>query len=203
VVFVEDLTPILVKEMPLSSVFFSKKRKVVIKREIHQREGVPVKRHRILYDGHAREEVDFTTDVADSLGSFATANQFSVSGLKEKLKQKDLLVSQLQDKIKTVEQGVRNEMTKGFEQVKAHEKKEIQHLKISLDEMQKNSQADRELVGQLQMKISLIEKAVVEISTFQVLSFRSAHETGISTTKPLHYGRSCPKRFLGGRSILK
>jgi len=42
-------------------------------------------------------------DVADSLGAFATKKQFSVGNLKEKLKQKDLLVSQLQDKIKTVE----------------------------------------------------------------------------------------------------
>jgi hypothetical protein len=35
--------------------------------------------------------------------------------LKEKLKQKDLLVSQLQDKLKTMEKEVRSEMNKSFE----------------------------------------------------------------------------------------
>jgi hypothetical protein len=72
--------------MPPSNIFFSKKRKVVERREIHQKEGVPVKRHIVLYDGQAQEETDFTTDMEDSLGSFATANQFSVGNLKEKLK---------------------------------------------------------------------------------------------------------------------
>jgi hypothetical protein len=126
VVFIEDLTPISVEEMPPSNIFFSKKRKVVVKREVHQKEGVPVKRHRVLYDGQAQEETYFSMDVADSLGAFATTNQFSVGNLKEKLKQKDLLVSQLRDQVKTVEQGVRSEMNKGFEQIRAHDRKEIQ-----------------------------------------------------------------------------
>jgi hypothetical protein len=56
-----------------------------VKREVHQKEGVPVKRHRVLYDGKAQEETDFTMDVADSLGSFATANQFLVGNLKGKI----------------------------------------------------------------------------------------------------------------------
>jgi hypothetical protein len=51
VVFIEDLMPISVEEMPPSSIFFSERRKVVLKREIHQREGVPIKKHRVLYDG--------------------------------------------------------------------------------------------------------------------------------------------------------
>jgi hypothetical protein len=94
-VFIEYLTPISIEEIPPSNIFFNKKRKVVVKREIHQKEGVPVKRHRVLYDGQTQEETYFTTDVVDSLGSFSTTNQFSVGNLKEKLKQKDLLVSQL------------------------------------------------------------------------------------------------------------
>jgi hypothetical protein len=61
-VFVEDLTPIWVKEMPPSNIFFSKKR------------SVPIKMHRVLYDGQAQEETYFSMDVADSLGAFATTN---------------------------------------------------------------------------------------------------------------------------------
>jgi len=51
VVFIEYLMPTSVEEMPLSNIFFNKKRNIVVKREVHQREGVPVKRHRVLYDG--------------------------------------------------------------------------------------------------------------------------------------------------------
>ena len=83
---------------------------------------MPFKRHRLLYDGHAQEEINFTTDMVDSLGAFATANQFLVGNLKEKLKKKDLLVSQMQDKIKTVEQGVMSYMNKGFEKIRAHDR---------------------------------------------------------------------------------
>jgi hypothetical protein len=58
-------------------------------------------------------------EVVGSLGSFSTKNRYSVGNLKEKLKKKDLLVSQLQNQVKTVEQSVRSEMKKGFEQIRA------------------------------------------------------------------------------------
>jgi hypothetical protein len=57
--------------------------------------------------------------------------------LKEKLKTKDLMVSQLQGKINTVEQEVRSKMNKVFEQTRAHERQEIQQLRVNLDEIQK------------------------------------------------------------------
>jgi hypothetical protein len=114
VIFIEDLTPISVEELPPSNFFFSKKRKVVAKREIHLKEGSTVKRHRVLIDGEALEEEDFAEEVAGSLGAFATTNQFSVGNLKERLKQKDLQISQLQNQMKTVEKNVWSEVNKGF-----------------------------------------------------------------------------------------
>jgi hypothetical protein len=67
----------------------------VVKREMHLKEGLAVKRHRILIDGEALEEVYFVEEVVGSLGDFAMANQFSVGKLKERMKQKDLEISQL------------------------------------------------------------------------------------------------------------
>jgi hypothetical protein len=93
VVFIKDLIPILAEEMPPVELFFSKKRRVVVRRETHQRDGATVKKHIMLLDGQALEEEDFSIDVAGSLGAFATTNQFSMGNLKEKLKQKDMLVS--------------------------------------------------------------------------------------------------------------
>jgi hypothetical protein len=83
--------------MPPSDFFYNNKRRVVVKRETHQREGSTVKIHRVLYDGQALEEVEFAMEVAGTLGPFSAANQCSVGNLKEKLKHKDLLVKQLQN----------------------------------------------------------------------------------------------------------
>jgi hypothetical protein len=68
--------------LPPSNFFFNEKRKVVVKREMHQKEGSAVKIHRVLIDGDASKEVEFTKEVASSLGDFSIANQFSVGNLK-------------------------------------------------------------------------------------------------------------------------
>jgi hypothetical protein len=174
VVFIEDLTPIPIEEIPPTDFFFSKKRKVVVKRETHQRAGTAVKRYRVLTDGEALEEVEFTEEVAGSLGAYATTNQFSVGTLKERLKQKDLLINQLQNQIKTVEEDVRSEVNKGFEQMRANDRQEIQQLKSNLEEIHKTAQASQgrviqqeELVRQLQAKLSSTESMVVDITVFQ------------------------------------
>jgi hypothetical protein len=69
----------------------------------------------VIYDGHDLEEEKFAMEVAGTLGDFATKNQCSVGNLIEQLKQKDMLVKQLQNQIKIVEQIVINDMKKGFE----------------------------------------------------------------------------------------
>jgi hypothetical protein len=92
--------------LPPSNFFFSKKRKVVVKREMNQKEGSVVKINRVLIDGEALEMVEFTEEVACALGDFSTTNQFSIGNLKEGLKQKELLIIQLQNQIKTVENNV-------------------------------------------------------------------------------------------------
>jgi hypothetical protein len=85
VILIGDLTPISIEEIPPSDFFFSKKRKAAVKKEMHQKEGVTVKKHRVLLDGHNLEDEDFATE-AVSLGAFATTNLFSVDNLKERLK---------------------------------------------------------------------------------------------------------------------
>jgi hypothetical protein len=46
VIHLDELTPILPEEMPPSSFFFNKKRKAIIRKESHQKEGVTTKRHK-------------------------------------------------------------------------------------------------------------------------------------------------------------
>jgi hypothetical protein len=128
----------------------------------------------VLLDGQALEEEYFATKVVDSLGSFSMTNQFSVDNLKEKLKQKNQMISQLQNQIRTTENNVRDKVNKGLEQDRSSDKQEIQLLKSSLDEMHKNVQVSErqaiqqdDLVNQLQDKVNYTEKMVVDMAVFQ------------------------------------
>jgi hypothetical protein len=76
----------LAEEMPPFDFFFNKKRRDIVKRETHQREGATVKRHRVLYDGQALDKVDFSMEMSGSLGDFSMVNQCSVGNLAEQLK---------------------------------------------------------------------------------------------------------------------
>jgi hypothetical protein len=79
--FVGGLTPIFPEEMPPKDFFFSKKRKVIVKRESHQKDGVITKRKRSVYDGKYHDGPEFAREVAGSLGAFSTANQWLVDNL--------------------------------------------------------------------------------------------------------------------------
>jgi hypothetical protein len=81
VIFIEDLTPISAEEIPPSDFFFSKKRRAIVKREVHQKYGTTVKRKRMLYDGQVLDDTKFSREMAGSLGAFATTNQCLVENL--------------------------------------------------------------------------------------------------------------------------
>ena len=107
-------------------------------------------------DGENLEEEDFATEVAGSLGAFATTNLFSVDNLKARLKQRNQMITQLQSQIRNTKKNIRDEINNGMEQARATGKQEIQLLKSILDEMCKNMQAiqgqvikQEELVKQL------------------------------------------------------
>jgi ribosome-binding protein aMBF1 (putative translation factor) len=93
----------------------------------------------MVYDGHNRDDTNFAKEVAGSLGTFATTNQWSVENLAEKLQHKSMLVEKLQNKIHTIEQTVQNRMSRYFEQIRAYDKQQIQQLQSNFDELQNNS----------------------------------------------------------------
>jgi hypothetical protein len=126
IVFVSDLTPISPKEMPPSDFFFSKKRKAIVKRESYHKDGVITKRKRMVYDGNDQDDPEFAKEVAGSSGAFATANQWSLDNLTEQLRHKCPLVDHLQNQIYTTEKTIRNNMSQYFEQIKAHDRQQIQ-----------------------------------------------------------------------------
>jgi hypothetical protein len=74
------------EELPPNEFFFDKKRKVVVKQELYQEAGTVSKKFKILTDGRAMKKEEFATQIAGTLGAFATANQYSVGTLKDQLK---------------------------------------------------------------------------------------------------------------------
>ena len=100
VIYASDLTPISREEIPSSKYFFNKKRKVVLKQEMHLREGTMVKKHKVLVDEHNLEEEDFTMEVAGSMEALTMTNLFSLDSLKTKMKKKNQMIAQLQDQIR-------------------------------------------------------------------------------------------------------
>jgi hypothetical protein len=53
--------------------------------------------------------------VAGSLGYFAMANLFSVDNLKESLRKRNQMISQLRDQKRNTENNIKNEVSKGLE----------------------------------------------------------------------------------------
>jgi hypothetical protein len=70
------------EEISPNEFFFDKKRKVVVKREFYQEEGSMAKKFKVLTDGKDMKKEEFGTEIAGTLGAYATTNQFSVGVLK-------------------------------------------------------------------------------------------------------------------------
>ena len=85
-IFNEELTPISVEELPYNEFFFDKKRKSMVRKELYQREDVVAKKFKIMIDGKAVTEEEFTDKIARKLGAYATTNQYSVGTLMTQLK---------------------------------------------------------------------------------------------------------------------
>jgi hypothetical protein len=82
----------------------------------------------MLYDGNDCDDSEFMKEVVGSLGAFATANQWSVENLAKQLRQKNLLVGQLQDQMLAMEQTMKNNMNQYFEHIRAYDIHQIQQL---------------------------------------------------------------------------
>jgi hypothetical protein len=71
--------------MTSSDLFFNKKKKAIVRREVQQKGGVITKKQKTIYDGQGQSDPEFTKYVADSLGAFTTSNLWSIDKLKEQL----------------------------------------------------------------------------------------------------------------------
>jgi hypothetical protein len=79
--YVSDLEPISRDEIPPSNYFFSKKRKAILKQEMHPRGDMMIKKHKIIIDGQKLKEGEFATEIAGTMGALMSVNLYSVGSL--------------------------------------------------------------------------------------------------------------------------
>jgi hypothetical protein len=89
VLYVSDLELISRDEIPTSDYFFSKKRRAVLKQEIHLRGEGMIKKHRVIIDGKKLKDGEFATEIAGKMGAIASTNMYSVGNLPTMLEHKD------------------------------------------------------------------------------------------------------------------
>jgi hypothetical protein len=134
ILYVSDLEPISRDEIPSSDYFFNKKRRAVLKQEIHPRGEGTIKKHRVIIDGKKLKDGEFSTELASTMGAIASANMYSIGNLTTMLEQKDQTIIQLQDKLKENERNISWGIQKGLEQARLKDIQEIQKLNKDLDE---------------------------------------------------------------------
>jgi hypothetical protein len=117
---------------------------------------------------------EFTTQIARTLGDFATTNQFSVRSLKEQLNQKNHLIRTLEAKLATTKGISRDQVNTGPEQARAADQKEIEQLRSDLEQIHQKSQTNQaqvsqqeELIRQLQVKLNSGKSQVIDIRIFK------------------------------------
>jgi ABC-type phosphate transport system auxiliary subunit len=98
----------------------------------------------MLYDGSQRFKIHEGS--CRFIGCLCQTNQWSVENLAKQLRQKILLVGKLQDQILTMEHTVKNKMSQDFEQIRVYDRHKKQQLQANLEELHRNSQANKGLV---------------------------------------------------------
>ena len=135
-IFNEELRPIRVEELPMNEFFFDKKRKAVVKMEFYQEGELTTNKYKVITDGKNKKNEQFTTEIAGTLGAYASANQFSVGLLKNQLKRKNCLIRTLEARLTTGIETAKDQASVGIEQARLADKNEIEILKTKLEQAQ-------------------------------------------------------------------
>jgi hypothetical protein len=170
----EELRPIRVEELPLNEFFFDKKRKVVVKREFYQEGESTAKKYKVIIDGKEKKNEKFSTEIAGTLGAFASANQFSVGLLKNQIKRKNHLIRTLEARLATTTETAKDQASVGIEKARLADENEIEMLKTNLEQAQlvvqdgqMQASQQRDLIEKLQARVEIVENRMINIGMFK------------------------------------
>jgi hypothetical protein len=133
-IFGEELRPISVEELPPNELFFEKKRKAIVKREFYQEGESTIKKYKIMTDGKSKKSDQLATEIAGTLGAYASANQFSVGQMYHQLKRKNRLIRTLEARLATATENAKGQANIEMEQARLVDKNEIETLKVKLEQ---------------------------------------------------------------------
>jgi outer membrane biosynthesis protein TonB len=169
-IFGEELRPIRAEELPPNEFFFDKKRKAVVKQEFHQEGESTVKKYRVITDGKNKKKDEFATEIAGTLGAYATTNQFSVAALKNQLKAKNQLIKTLEARIASAAEDAKSQASGAIELAQLADRKEIEVLKTKLEKANSVIRDgrvqfghQRDMITQLQAQLEVTESKVIDV----------------------------------------
>jgi hypothetical protein len=162
--YVNELEPISRDELPSSDYFFSKKRRAVLKQELHSVGERTLKKHKIIIDGKKLQDSAFATELAGSMGAIASANMYSVETLINTIEQKNQEITQLQGNLKENERIIGWGIKKGLEQARLKDLQEIQQLNENLTEAKQTIQNTQEQVQTLSNENTLLQDKIISIT---------------------------------------
>jgi hypothetical protein len=169
-IFGEELRPIRAEELPPNEFFFDRKRKAVVKREFYQEGESTVKKFKVMTDGKNKKSDEFATEIAGTLGAYASANQFSVAMLKNQLKRKNRLIKTLEARVASAAEDAKSQASGAIELAQLADKKEIEVLKTKLEQANSvirdgrvQSGQQRDTITQLQAQLEVAESKVIDI----------------------------------------
>jgi hypothetical protein len=181
-IFNEELRPIRAEELPPNEFFFDKKRKAVVKREFYQEGESTVKKFKVMTDGKNKKNEQFATEIAGTLGAYASANQFSVGLLKNQLKRKNRLIKTLEARVASATENAKGQVSGEIELARLADKNEIEVLKTKLEQAQLVVRDDRiqagqqrDLIKELQARAAIAESRMIDVEMFksQAIGIRS------------------------------
>jgi hypothetical protein len=162
--YVSDLEPISKDELPSSDYFFSKKRRAVLKQELHSVGDRTLKKHKIIIDGRKLHDSAFATELAGSMGAIASANMYSVENLINTIEQKNQEITQLRGSFKENEKLIAWGIKKGLEQARLKDIQDIQQLNENLTEAKQTIQNTQEQVQTLSNENTLLQDKIISIT---------------------------------------
>jgi hypothetical protein len=162
--YVSDLEPISKDELPSSDYFFSKKRRAVLKQELHSVGERTLKKHKIIIDGKKLHDSAFATELAGSMGAIASANMYSVENLINTIEQKNQEITQLRGSFKENEKLIAWGIKKGLEQARLKDIQDIQQLNENLTEAKQMIQNTQEQVQTLSNENTLLQDKIISIT---------------------------------------
>jgi hypothetical protein len=145
-----------------------------VKREFYQDEGSTAKKFKVMTDGKNKKSDEFATEIAGTLGAYASANQFSVGMLKNQLKRKNRLIKTLEARVASAAESAKSQASGEIELARLADKKEIEVLKTKLEQANSvirdgriQSGQQRSMITELQAQLEVAESRVIDIEGFK------------------------------------